>query len=150
MNLPFQFTFTTTNHIGALWNPYGVTTGINEDNEILTGLLNPLAVGINQPLGSVCLTSICVMTDDGGDGAVSIGYYDTDTAAFVKLYAVPASAVAGGGFSRDFGDGFRIPSGPTKVAALRYDGSAGGLVTGDVRLWVDQEFASMVPPNANV
>lgn len=145
MNIPFKFTFAATNDVGALWNPYGVVTGIDVNNTILTSLPDAAAVGLLPPLGSVVMTGVCVMTDDGGDGACSVGYYDTDTSAFVALYPVLAAAVAGGGFVRDLGDGVRIPCGPTKVAAIRYDGATGGVLSGDLRLWCDSEYAAMSP-----
>lgn len=142
--VPFSFTFTATGDIGALWNPHSVVTGIDLNNTLYSDYL--AAVGGAEPPGRVVVTSICVMTDDGGDGAVSLGYWDTVANAFVQAYEITASAVAGGGFVRDMGEGVPIPCSPTKVACLRYDGTTGGLVTGDVRLWIDQEYADMTPP----
>lgn len=134
MIIPFKFTFVTTSEVRALWNPYAVSTGIAGNNEILLNLVDPLIANLLPPRGSFCITGICVQTNGSGDAACTFGYYDTATAAFVALYPILTTAVAGGGATFPIDNGVFIPAGPTRVPAVRYDGAAGGVLGGHVAI----------------
>jgi hypothetical protein len=146
MNWPFDFTFAAQNDYGVLWNPHGLTTGADKGNGIYLGLPNPLLVGLVEPQGDVYVSGIVVMGDDTAPAAVTLGYYDTALSAFVPLYRVRASGVAGGGVADIALDSLLLPlAGGTRVACLRNDTNAAGSVSGHLRLYVPPP--SVVDPN---
>lgn len=136
MNIPFKFTFTGAGtEYGILWNPWGTSppaTAIY--NTVLTELTDPIGVSLMPPTGKIELQGFAVLADADGDGACSIGYYDTVLSAFVSLYPIGSTAVAGGGISRDMRDGIHMPLSATKIPCLRYDGVDGAVLTGDLHV----------------
>lgn len=137
MVYPYQFTFTGSGaEYGILWNPWGTTPPATAlDNLILTLMPDLAGALLLPPAGPFWVVGMSALVGSGGNGAFTLGWYDTVTAAFVALYPVPSTAVAGGGLLGPFGDGLYIPAGATKLPVLRYDGSGGATVSGHMDLW---------------
>lgn len=81
------------------------------------------------------------MTNATGDADCTIGYYDTATTAFVALYPIVTTAVAGSGVvHQKMASGFRIPAGSTRIPCIRYDGASGSVITGDIGIFAEQTY----------
>lgn len=145
MNIPFSFTFSGTGtEYGILWNPWNAAEPATAvANDILKNLVDPLIVGLVPPNGPFWVDDFTIMTDSTGDCKVSIGYYDVTAAAFVQLYSVVTTDVAGSGVAHGkMKTGLRVPASATAIPCVRYDGANGSTLTGDLGLFVPASYAA--------